>query len=90
MLVSFISEACYLELGQALAFSQLFHEILSFISARFTGKLPALSHNSTNRNSITTPDLKMFHKGTAAMLALFANMEGHMGKIEYTESIKAQ
>lgn len=32
----------------------------------------------------------MFHNGTAAMLALFVNMEKQMGKIEYTESITAQ
>lgn len=49
-----------------------------------------LSHNSTNRNLTTTPDLKMFHNGTAAMLALFVSMEKQMGKIEYTESITAQ
>lgn len=90
MLLSFISEACYLRLGQALAFSQLFHKIFSFISARFAGKLHALSHNSTNRNLSIIPDLKMFHKGTVAMLALFANTERQMGKIEYTESIKTQ
>lgn len=90
MLVSFISEACYLGLGQTLAFFQIFHEIFSFISAR-AGSLPAnLSHNSTNRNLSTTPDLKKFPKGTAAMSALFANMERQLGKIEYTESIKAQ
>lgn len=54
----------------------------SFISARFTGKLPTLSRNSF-KSLKKISDFKMFHKGKAAMLAFFINMERHTRKVTY-------